>query len=219
MKYIITGINGGLGKYLYESIDGSLGIHRHNLNEVISSINSDDVIIHCAFNKQNVINNYFEYLNDNIFLTKTLFELGNRMVYISSIDVYLQNNTYSLFKKFSESIVSQYDKNLILRCPALVGEYMKHNHLFKIKNNDDIGLSADSTFNYILYEDVLNVVKSNFVGTYDIVSNSNIDLNSVSDFFNSKTTFGSYKYTTPTTFKNPINLNKTSIQTLKNYFK
>ena len=85
MKYIVTGIDGGLGKYLYETIPNSLGINRNNLNSILSKIDTDDIIIHCAFNKTNKIANYYSYLEDNIFLTKQLLELGNRIIYISSI--------------------------------------------------------------------------------------------------------------------------------------
>mgnify|MGYP003135438405 FL=1 len=141
MKYIVTGINGGLGKYLYENIPNSLGIDRTNLNLVSSRIEKDDVIVHCAFNKSNEPIDLNGYLEDNIFLTKKLLKLGNRMIYISSIDVYLQNNLYAQFKKFGEALVSSYPNNLILRCPALVGEHMKPNHLHKIMSNETIGLS------------------------------------------------------------------------------
>ena len=114
MKYIVTGINSGLGKYLYENIPNSLGIDRDNLYSTLQQIKSDDVIIHCAFNKTNDIQDYYSYLEDNIFLTQQLASLNNRMIYISSIDVYHQDNMYSLFKKFGESIVSRRPNNLIL---------------------------------------------------------------------------------------------------------
>ena len=219
MKYIVTGINSGLGKYLHENIPNSLGIDRNNLDLILSQINTDDIIIHCAFNKTNDIKDHYDYLHDNIFLTKQLLELGNRMIYISSIDVYLQDNIYSLFKKFGESIVSRYPNTLILRCPALIGKYMKPNHLFKIKEGQDIGLSGSSTFNYILYSDVLDIISSKKIGTYDLVSKQNVSLNTVKELFESNSKFGTYLYMTPNKFTNPIEIQRTSIETIKGYFK
>tara|TARA_R100000315_G_C5234992_1_gene146465 strand:+ start:1057 stop:1716 length:660 start_codon:yes stop_codon:yes gene_type:complete len=218
MKYIVTGINSGLGKYLYENIPNSLGINRDNLYSTLQQIKSDDVIIHCAFNKTNDIQDYYSYLEDNIFLTQQLASLNNRMIYISSIDVYHQDNMYSLFKKFGESIVSRRPNNLILRCPALIGKYMKPNHLFKIKENQDIGLSANSVFNYILYSDVLDMISSDKIGTYDLVSKQSVKLLEVKKLFESNTKFGTYLYMTTNKFTNPIEIQRTSIETIKGYF-
>ena len=94
MKYIVTGISSGLGKYLYENIPNSIGIDRNNYHSVIDKIKPKDKIIHCAFNKTNDVKDYYGYLEDNIFLTQRLSELGNKLTYISSIDVYLQENLY-----------------------------------------------------------------------------------------------------------------------------
>ena len=181
-------------------------------------IKDEDTIIHCAFNKTNDIKDYNSYLDDNIFLTKKLLELGNRMIYISSIDVYLQNNVYSLFKKFSEALVHRYSNNLVLRCPALIGEYMKPNHLHKLKESKSIGLSGESTFNYILYSDVLENVKTDIVGTYELISKENTNINTIKKLFKSNTELGEYLYATPTQFKNPIKIKRTSIETIKKYF-
>ena len=218
MRYVITGISSGLGKYLHENLPGSLGIDRDNYFLIEPHIKNEDIIIHCAFNKTNDIKDYNNYLDDNIFFTKKLLELGNRMIYISSIDVYLQNNIYSLFKKFSEALVHRYPNNLVLRCPALIGEYMKPNHLHKLKENKSIGLSGESTFNYILYSDVLENVKTDIVGTYELISKENTNINTIKKLFKSNTELGEYLYATPTQFKNPIKIKRTSIETIKKYF-
>ena len=97
MKYIITGIGSGLGKYLHKNIPNSVGMDRNNQHIVMTQIEPTDKIIHCAFNKTNDIKDYNGYLEDNIFLTQRLSELGNKLIYISSIDVYLQENLYSFF--------------------------------------------------------------------------------------------------------------------------
>jgi len=220
MKYIVTGTRTGLGRYLHETLPNSLGINRENLNLIISRINPEDIIIHCAFNKTNKIEDYNAYLDDNIFLTKRLSELGNRIVYISSVDVYFQDNIYSLFKKFGEALISKCANSLILRCPALVGKYMTPNHLFKLKSNQPISLSGDSVFNYILYSDILDTIRGtgDKNGTYDLVSKENVNINTIKDVFQSDSNLGTYLYTTPNQFTNPIEIQRTSVETIKSYF-
>ena len=69
-KYLITGINSGLGKFLHENIPNSDGLHRNNFDEIKD--NYYDVIVNCAFNKELEISNYKQYLNDNILLNLNL---------------------------------------------------------------------------------------------------------------------------------------------------
>lgn len=221
MKYIVTGINSGLGKFLHEIIPNSLGIDRNNLSSVLSKINSNDIIVHCAFNKTNNITNYYDYLEDNIFLTKKLLELGNRIIYISSIDTYKQNNVYTMFKKFGESIICKNSNNLVIRCPVLLGKYMKPNHLIKLRDNDDtLTLCGTSSFNYITYNDVFKFITTTSLnGICDLISRDNVELNDIKELFNSKTVLGNYKYETTNQFDNPMYTSRTSLMTVKNYFK
>jgi hypothetical protein len=230
MKYIITGVNSGLGRYLHQNIPDSLGITRDNYALISSRIDPSDIIIHCAFNKTNNIKDHLQYLNDNIFLTKKLVDKGNKIIYISSIDVYSQENPYTLFKKFSESIINLNSCNLVLRLPALVGPLMRENHITKMvsNTNNKITLSKESTFNYITYDDVLNFTldpkNKSLIGTYDFTSQNTINLDSIQKLFNLSVQFGNYTYNTPFNFPNPINkiwnkMNKTSIDSLKETFK
>ena len=97
---------------------------------------------------------------------------------------------------------------------------MKWNHLMKLMHNEpNITLSGDSTFNYILYSDVLDVATlMNIEGTYDLVSKGNVNLHKIKSIFKSSTKLGTYLYKTPKQFTNPIELDKTSIETIKSYF-
>ena len=221
MKYIVTGIKGGLGKFLHENVPNSLGIDRNNLTSILSQIEPDDIIIHCAFNKTNNITNYYSYLEDTIFLTKQLLELGNRIIYISSVDVYMQDNTYSMFKKFGESIIRKNNNNLIIRCPLFLGKYMKTNHLTKLRDGAQIlTLHGNSSFNYITYEDVFKfITTTSLKGVCDLISKDNVELNTIKQLFNAKTVLGDYKYETTNQFDNPIYTGRTSLETVKNYFK
>lgn len=226
MNTLITGISSGLGKFLYENIENSMGLDRENFNLIKNG--KYDVIIHCAFNKENDISDHKKYLEDNIFLTKRLKQLNcKKFIYISSIDVYKKDlSMYANFKKFAESLLDPQD--LCIRCSMIIGKTMKENHLTKIlKDFKKINLSSDSTFNYILMDDLLNFFKSEdhlkYSGFIDFVSNSNISLNEIGELFNSKTIFGDFKYHTPFNFENPIyNLderyNISSLENIKKYF-
>ena len=161
-KYLISGIKGGLGKYIYDNLPNSIGFGRDEFNLIK---NKDfDTIIHCAFNKeQHEIKDYYGYLEDNIFLTQNLLKLPyKKFIYISTIDVYQKHpNYYSLFKRFSESIVDKNLNTLNLRCSMMLGPTMKPNHATKLyNNNESIGLSPNSEFNYILMEDILKFISS-----------------------------------------------------------
>lgn len=224
-KYLITGTNSGLGKFLHENIPNSDGLHRNNFNEIKN--NSYDVIVNCAFNKELEISNYKQYLNDNILLNLNLKKIKHqKYVYISSIDVYSESkNNYSEFKKFSEALMSEDD--LILRCSVLLGKYMKPNHVIKIKNNSEsITLSKESTFNYISYDDIFKFISNlninSFSGVIDFVSNNFMNLEEVVQFYDSKTQLGNYKYNSDYIFSNPIynllsDYNKSSQDVLRGF--
>ena len=80
-RFLVTGVNSGLGKYLYENLPNSLGLNRDNFNLIKNE--EYDTIIHCAFNKENIITDYEKYLDDNIFLTQRLKKLNyKKFVYI-----------------------------------------------------------------------------------------------------------------------------------------
>jgi hypothetical protein len=226
-KFLITGIGSGLGKYLYNTIPNSLGLNRNNFNLIK---NEDfDTIIHCAFNKENIITNYKTYLDDNIFLTQQLKKLNySKFIYISTVDVYQTNPTmYAHFKKFSETLMDNQD--LILRCSMMLGDTMKPNHTTKLLNNiESLGLSGNSAFNYILMDDLVEFFISGdykqHEGVIDFIANGLVKLEDVKQYFNSTTKLGEYFYKNNLEFVNPIFIlnekyNKSSLDNLKQYFK
>ena len=226
-RFLITGINSGLGKYLFNNLSNSLGLDRNNFNLIKDE--DYDTIIHCAFNKENNITDHKKYLDDNIFLTQRLKKLNYKnFVYISTVDVYQENPTmYATFKKFSETLLDKND--LILRCPMMLGDTMKPNHTTKLKDNiDSLGLSGESKFNYILMDDLVEYFDSGdfkkHKGIIDFVSNGLVRLEEVKNYFNSTTKLGEYTYQNNVEYPNPIfNLNKkynkSSFDKLKQYFK
>jgi hypothetical protein len=223
-KFLITGIKSGLGQFLFESIEDSYGLTRDNFNDIKSE--SFDVIVHCAYNKENTITNHKKYLNDNIILTQDLKKFKyKKFIYISSIDVYSENlSMYATFKKFSETLMDSED--IILRCSAMVGKSMKANSLTKLYENvESISLSGESTMNYILYSDLLNFVinADQYKGIIDFVANDFTKIENIKGLFNSKTRLGNYTYNSVMNFTNPIyklneNYNKSSIQALREYY-
>jgi hypothetical protein len=226
-KILVTGIGSGLGKYLFKNLPNSLGLSRDNFNLVKDE--DIDVIIHCAFNKENAITDYKKYLDDNIFLTQRLKNIHcNNFVYISTVDVYQENPTmYAHFKRFSETLLNKND--LILRCPMMLGSTMKPNHATKLKDNiESLGLSGESQFNYILMNDLLEFFISEdykqYKGIIDFVSNDLVKLEDVKQYFNSSTKLGEYVYQNSLDFQNPIfklneKYNKSSFEKIKQYFK
>jgi len=198
---LVTGINSGLGKYLFENIPGCLGFNRETKMEHVKKFNID-TIIHCAYNKARDINNtnLYNYLYDNVLLTYELTKVPHdKFIYISTVDVYPKkgqlckedetievkdiDNIYGISKLMSEQIVINNCKNhLILRPTALLGPYIKPNALTKIMDDDmeDFTLSSGSRFNYVLHSYILKFIKlatkDNLRGIYNISSKGNLSL-------------------------------------------
>ena len=202
-KILVTGTNSGLGKYISSQINCTV-LTREDNESVLDK--SYDTIIHCAFNSRKNINDYYDIVRDNIFLTKDLCKVPhNKFVFISSIDVYREEDSlYKISKLMAESIVNKMATNpLTLRCSAILGETMRKNNFRKIIEDVDpkLSLSGKSSFNYILQEDILNflniAIKKDYNGIVDFVSSTNITLQEISDLLEKKVNFGSYVYKTP----------------------
>ncbi len=213
-NYVITGSSSGLGKYLHDQL-GGISFNRNGAN-----VEEAEILIHCAFNRARDINskNLYQYLFDNVFLTKKLAKIPHKkFIYISSVDVYPKNNikhsenevidvkqlsgVYALTKLMSESIIQNLCSNfLILRCSALLGRDSKENSLVKIikEDNPTLTLSAKSVFNFILHEDVLEFIKmtieKDLQGVFNLVSSENITLFQIAELLGKKVNFGTYVY-------------------------
>lgn len=232
MNILITGGDSGLGKYLAINLPNSISLTRSNRHQLISKLKQTgvDLIIHCAFGsqggyEQNEIVDFFKYIDDNILLTKELTEIPHKkIVYISSLVVYDSKPVnYKYTKKYSEAIIKTLGTNsLILRCPSMLGKYMKSNNLLKlIKDpNYKLSLTENSSFNYILHSDILNFIllcyNNNINGIIPFVSSKNITLKEITEILNIKNAnFGNYEFITPLLSNKDLlyydkNLNKTS---------
>jgi len=204
---LITGVTSGLGRFLYENTPGAHGLTRENKKQTLRGLQGKDdlVIVHCAFNSARDPSQMYESLNDNIFLTRDLARLPHKkFVYISSVGVYEAVPTdYGLTKRYAESIVQTESSDyLILRCPALLGPTIRRNSLLKIMEQDNctLSLSGESVFNYILQNDILEVLKDeesvDLSGTYDFVSTQSTTLQEVADKYKKNPVFGEFVYYT-----------------------
>jgi nucleoside-diphosphate-sugar epimerase len=212
MKVLISGVNSGLGKYLSEVYQGCDQVTRDVGPENFLT-QEYDMVIHCAAS----VAHYswddeipYQFLHDNIFLTNKMLDLKcEKFVYISSIDQ-KKDTPYGVAKRLSELLVKQKKQNhLILRPVALLGKYMRKNSFQKILKSLPIGLTADSVMNYVLYEDVLNIIKQNNNGTLTLRCKEDITLREVAALANSDTKFGNFKFVIENV-DSDFSLNKTS---------
>jgi len=207
-KILITGTSSGLGKYLSDNIK-CVSLTRENSSHIFDEHRDThfDMILHCAFNSSKKIKDYYSYAEDNIFLTKRLLGLShNKFVFFSSIDIYRdEDSPYKVTKLISEALVNSLSPgSLVLRLSAILGSSLKKNTLMKILQDEhpNLTLSGDSTFNYILEEDILGFVDEvrrhkEISGNMDFIANGNISLEKVAEKYDKQVRFGSYIYTTP----------------------
>mgnify|MGYP001219072411 CR=1 FL=1 len=247
LKILTTGTKRGFGKFIAKK----LNTYRFDRSFKINELEKDyDVIIHCASNSsKNILSNDFhKFSYDNFFLTTELLKLNfKHFIFISSIGIYPQSdkvyneksnfdiktrNYYEFFKIMSENYIQKSSKKFsILRVAGLLDKSSRKNSIQKIisNNNKKISLSSNSTFNYILYEDLLNfiniVMKKKKFGIFNVSASENIKLIDLKNYMNlNKVKFGNYEYITPKidntkAKKQYANLKLTTHQNIKKYLK
>ena len=173
-----------------------------------------------------------EYLDSSIFLTKELLQIPHKkFVFLSTVNVYPPSSKihkedekidinkvstiYGLTKLMCEEIIKK-TPHLILRCPSLLGRYSKNN-LTRLINNEEISLSKDSELNLVLYEDVLNFIKEDKSGIYNIASSENIRFSKIAKILNKSPQFGNYKYQVGNIDNHKCGFNKTSEEVFLNF--
>ena len=214
MKILVSGARSGLGKYLKELFNSD----EFNRGSVIDEFKFKkyDVIVHCAYDFTADVNE----IESNTELTRKLLGIEHkRFIYISSVDVYPSksigsedlnisyldlDNDYSISKLMSESLVKLYGIHpLILRPSVMLGAYMRENSLLKMfsKSPSVLTLSSNSSFNYVLHEDVGSFIKhcifNRIAGVYNVSSKKNITLIDIKyEYELNDICFGKYFYET-----------------------
>lgn len=240
-KILITGTRRGLGKFLHaefsksdivvEQFTRSSTIDEYK-DKLVGTLNqSYDIIIHCAANVSHLTwkdEIPYSYFYDNILLTKDILSIPHkRFIYISSVaaieGTHIVSNhktsPYGVSKKISESIVKQFANNYqIIRPTGLLGKEMKKNTFQKILNNESIVLTPDSIMNYVLYDDVLDVINSNVRGVITVSATDSITMKEVADIVGNKIEFGDIYFDIKVNTLETI-LNKSSKDSIKEYIK
>lgn len=223
MKILISGINSGLGRFLYENLGGT-GFDKSDCpdtwpNKLIQT--KFDCIIHCAFNSAQSVKakDLPEYIDDNVILTQRLLALEyKKFIFMSSVDVYPKDGKlhsedeiidqaktcglYALTKSISEEMVKQQSRNyLILRCSSLLGKYSRKNSLIRLleaKKGFALSLSKNSKFNFVLHSDLLRFINiaiaHDYRGVYNIASKDSISLLRLADHLGKTVKFGKFVY-------------------------
>ena len=241
MNTYIVGSNNGLGKYLNEKIT-SVGINRSNFHLI--KPNPDNIFIVCAKHSKKYpssveIDAFYE---DNIKLVENLCEIQHKqIIFMSTVEVYSQNhsdenteitseglNPYAISKLIAENIIANKAEDyVILRLGALLGPY-SNNLVCRVLNDisSQTTLDKDSTFNYVLYEDVLKflriIIDGEYHGIFNLVSNNNVKLKDALRLIDKKVKYGSYTYKTIKVVNEKVNnitriFNKKSEQSLQTF--
>ncbi|MEK7656218.1 MAG: NAD(P)-dependent oxidoreductase [Elusimicrobiota bacterium] len=221
---LVTGVRSGLGKAAFERF-GGLGLGRADSARTLAEASKGvEVIIHCAASPPpkgedaGVLGRFFE---DNWLLTRDLLALPHRFfVFISTVEVYAPTGgphreeealpaqeprtPYATAKLASEALIrAKGPGHLILRASALLGRDSRPNALLRMlsRRTCRLGLSADSTLNYVLHEDILDFIESalsrGLRGTYNATASRNATLRELAVLAGARPRFGLFRYRTP----------------------
>jgi nucleoside-diphosphate-sugar epimerase len=219
MRILISGTASGLGAALHKRFGGEA----YSRTSPLAPSGTFDMIVHCAVDTAKTVthDSIESYFRNNVELTRRLLALRHgRFVFISTVDVYPKSlalcsedaainahdisGVYGIAKFYSEALVRQSGASpLILRASALLGPSMRDNSLTRMLKapGATIGLSAASTFNYILHDDIGDLIEAaNREGARGIVnacSAAPVTLQRIADAFECGTAFGDFVYATP----------------------
>lgn len=221
LNILTVGTGSGIGKYIYQTLGGK-ELTRATSPEELRALekNGVDIIIHCARNDNTKVTSesLYNYINDNVFLTKRLTKIPHKkFIYFSSVEVYPKDRKehfedeiidinelrtiYGVTKLMSETIVINDCKNYIsIRAAALLGKEMKKNSFAQIlaDRHCKLSLAPNSNYNYVLYSDILEFIryatKYDLTGIYNAAGAGNIKLSDLSDMIGAKPQYGDYVY-------------------------
>ena len=210
MVNLITGASSGLGKYLLQKLD-ALKYDRTKPEKYNNTIY--DLIVHTAHGKLLDNQSFDDYYYSHQKVLNDLLELKTkRFVFISSIEACTEKKNKSEYARCKVNLEnylrSHTDKYLTLRPGLLMGPNMRINQLLKVAINDSskLTLAPPSTFSVVFYNDILSAIKSNKLGTFNVISNDKVSLKKASIYFKTNPNWGKYIYETPTPSPNELRI-------------
>ncbi len=220
MNLLVSGINSGLGKYIYHHF-GCDGIARGTHIPVDKKY---DAVIHCAVSTMKDIShdNLKLYIDDNVYLTKKLCRVPcDKFIYISTVDIYPKRkdylwkesdkivistsppmlSVYGMTKLMSEVTVMDHPNWLIMRCSSLLNSYSRKNSIIKTLDTSkhwDVFIHESSKICCVLASDIAKFITTSIhddlTGIYNVAASNYITMLEVSDLVGSDITFGDYEY-------------------------
>jgi nucleoside-diphosphate-sugar epimerase len=225
MSLLVTGANSGLGRYLHRRFDAVPLTRATSLAELVATRDNApfDAIVHCAASAHRGVTNrtLYRYLADNLLLTRDLCAIPHRrFIYISSIAVYPPDSAetspdtvipcddsrdlYRLMKLGGESIAREHGaQSLILRVSGMLGPDARPNSITRILTDLEpaLTLSAESTFNYVLHQDIgdfiTHALEQSCDGIYNVAAAENVRLGDIASQFERTVRWGGFIYRTP----------------------
>jgi nucleoside-diphosphate-sugar epimerase len=210
VETLITGAASGLGRYLSSRARGSVGLTRDNASQLLEGARAAGTILHCAFDRSP------EASAANVAFTERLLDLPHeRFVLFSSCDVYSswpadESSPIEIARARTEAarakalceerVMARASRPLILRATSLLGRFSKPSNLSRLLEESEPGLtlSADSTWNVVLHEDVAlfleKALQAGLTGVYNLASASSIRVDELAARLGRKPRYGGFRY-------------------------
>ena len=212
MSVLVSGTSSGLGRFLCERLKAD----RFDRATCRAPQDTYNTIIHCAFNATaNVPSERIsEYVDDTISLTEWLLSIPHeRFVFISSIAVYPQKadgfteqtafdaadiqGLYGTMKLICEGIVGlRAVQPVILRCAPMLGPYIRSNLLMRLISGtqNTLPVTVDSNINYILYEQIEDMIRKTgeqkLEGVFNVAASENATFGEIAAELKHNVAFG-----------------------------
>lgn len=194
---LVTGAASGLGRYLH----GALGGVPFRRGDALPP-GPWEAVVHCAANARRGA--ALEALrDDNVGLTERLLALPHaRFVFVSTVEAAAPAGDYGRLKREAEeAVLARGKRPLVLRCGALLGPGMRPNALMRLLDGEPQTLAGDSTFDWVLYEDVLAFLRAamdrGLEGIYNLVPSRAATLAEAARALGRTPAWGTFRYVTP----------------------
>jgi nucleoside-diphosphate-sugar epimerase len=226
--YLVTGYKGYIGRNIYNYLKTFDNIEVDGFSRNDNFQNKQyDIIVHCAGSTPSKINDKFDYIKNNINLTKRVIDKypNSKIIFLSTKDIYGTPNTdsiieetipynqsfYGMSKHLSEQLIIDKSINyIILRLPAIIGLNSPRTFITEmidnIMGNKEIVLyNGEKKFNSIIHID-------NLISIVKYMTNTDI-LNPRNEIYNISSTGSIFLKNIPLLIADKLNIN---IKNIKN---